>query len=120
MVDSHGVTFRQKFIPAKGSEEWAIAFPYYRGAELVNVKYRTTDKAFAQEKDGVGIFQSRDEYNQFFGGLKSLGDPEINAMLPMINDFVLGRPIGSTPMAKGGGNGMMDLLGNQTGRRMRE
>ncbi len=67
--------------------------------------------SFGQEKDAVGIFQSRNEYNQFFGGLKSLRDPEINALLPMINDIVLGRPIGSTP-SKGGGNGMMGVLGD--------
>jgi len=65
-----------------------------------------------QEKGGTGIFQSRDEYNQFFGGLKALGDPEINAMLPMINDIVLERPVGSTPVGKGGGAGVMDLLGD--------
>jgi hypothetical protein len=65
-----------------------------------------------QEKDSTGVFPSRDEYNRFFGGLKALGDPEINAMLPMINDIVLGRPVGSTPIGKGGGSGVMDLLGD--------
>ncbi len=67
--------------------------------------------SWGQEKDDLGIFQSRDEYHQFFGGLKSLRDPEINAMLPMIHDFALGRPVGTTPAGKGS-NGMMDLLGD--------
>lgn len=30
-------------------DEWAIAFPYFRGDEVVNVKYRTTDKRFRME-----------------------------------------------------------------------
>ena len=82
-----------------------------RAAAVTVLIYCLPITSFGQEKNAVGIFQSRDEYNQFFGGLKSLGDPEINAMLPMINDFVLGRPIGSTPTGKSGGSAM-DLLGD--------
>lgn len=55
-VDAHGVTFRRAYIPAKKGQERAIAFPYYRGAELIGVKYRTTDKSFAQEKDAEPIW----------------------------------------------------------------
>ena len=44
----------------------------------------------------VGIFDSGQQYDQFMTGLKSLEDPEINAMLPAINDMALGRPIGET------------------------
>jgi len=32
-------------------EQGCIAFPYYRNGELVNIKYRTADKQFRQEKD---------------------------------------------------------------------
>jgi len=32
-----------------GGDEKAIAFPYYRGGEIVNVKYRTADKRFRME-----------------------------------------------------------------------
>ena len=32
-------------------EQGCIAFPYYRDCELVNIKYRTADKQFRQEKD---------------------------------------------------------------------
>ena len=34
----------------KGGEQWAIAFPYFRDGQTVNVKYRTTDKRFRMEK----------------------------------------------------------------------
>lgn len=51
VVDRYGVTFRRVYIPAKNAQEWAIAFPYYRGPDLVGIKYRTIDKCFAQEKD---------------------------------------------------------------------
>jgi twinkle protein len=47
-----------------GLEVQAIAFPYYRGGELINIKYRVlsnTDKAFAQEKDAEQVFYGLDD-----------------------------------------------------------
>lgn len=35
--------------PAEGAKvPWAIAFPYYRNGEIINIKYRTLDKKFWQ------------------------------------------------------------------------
>lgn len=51
IVDEAGIEIRKHFIPAKGKEEFAIAFPYKRDGEVVNVKYRTSSKDFAVEKD---------------------------------------------------------------------
>jgi len=78
--------------------------------------------AQAQKGDAgpVGIFDSRDEYNQFMGGLKSLRDPEINAMLPAINDMALGRPIGETAQQYnlgGGDSPVMSMLANDNIRK---
>lgn len=78
--------------------------------------FASANIANAQKGDGgpVGIFDSREEYSQFMGGLKSLRDPEINAMLPAINDMALGRPIGQTAQQYniGGDSPVMSMLAN--------
>jgi hypothetical protein len=67
----------------------------------------------------IGIFQNREEYNAFFGGLKSLNDPEINAMIPALHDMTLGRPIGQTAREHGIGSndGIMTLLTDENVRK---
>lgn len=44
-----------------GETVWAMAFPYYRDGELINVKYRTVDKRFRQEKDAEKIYYGLDD-----------------------------------------------------------
>lgn len=39
------------YLPGTGQETLCMAFPYYRGGELINVKYRDARKNMAQEKD---------------------------------------------------------------------
>lgn len=41
----------RKFFPGANKELGAIQFPYYRGDDLINVKYRSRDKHFAMVKD---------------------------------------------------------------------
>lgn len=48
----------------RGETERAIAFPLTRDGDVINVKYRTADKRFRQEKDAEPIFY----------GLDSIGD----------------------------------------------
>ncbi len=66
------------------------------------------------QQESYGIFQTQQEYHQFMGGLKRIDDPQIRAMIPAINDAVLGRPIGWTNERYGlkSGNNMMDMLSN--------
>ena len=72
-----------------------------------------------QADDGpVGIFNSRSEYNQFIGGAKQAaygegGNVELQAMIPLLNDIALNRPIGSTNKQYGGQGGSLDLLSNE-------
>lgn len=59
------------------------------------------------EEGPVGIFPTRAEYNQFMGGAKRAaygpdGNKELIAMIPMLNDIALNRPIGSTSTKSGG------------------
>uniref|UniRef100_A0A061S6G6 Twinkle protein n=1 Tax=Tetraselmis sp. GSL018 TaxID=582737 RepID=A0A061S6G6_9CHLO len=50
------------FCPALGKRvPWAIAFPYYRSGEIVNIKYRTPDKRFWQVKGAEKVFYGLDD-----------------------------------------------------------
>lgn len=72
----------------------------------------------AQEKGGdgpVGIFESRNEYHEFMGSFKSAarGNPEMQSMIPLINDIVLDQPIGWTGAKYGGATSGLGLLSNE-------
>jgi len=70
------------------------------------------------ESDGpVGIFESRSEYNDFMGGIKGAaygenGTAEMQALVPIVNDLVLEKPVGSTANEYGLG-GRMGLLADE-------
>ncbi len=66
------------------------------------------------EAQSYGIFQTQEEYYQFMGTVKQEGnnDPELMAMVPMINDIVLERPIGSTSQQYKTEGSTLDLLAN--------
>jgi twinkle protein len=50
------------YMPKLGRKVDCIAFPYYRGGELINVKYRALEeKAFVQVKDAEPIFFGLDD-----------------------------------------------------------
>ncbi len=75
----------------------------------------TPGLALAQKDEGgesYGIFQSRQEYSEFMGSVKrsAAENPEMEGMIGMINDVVLGKPIGSTAQQYGSSGGTLDLL----------
>lgn len=58
-------------------------------------------KAEPREDGSYGIFNSVDEYSSFMGSAKQEaygpnGTPEMRAMIPMLNDIALDRPVGWT------------------------
>ena len=65
-----------------------------------------------RESEGVGVFQNSGEYNSFMINLKtqSQGNPEMMAMIPLINDIVLQQPIGSTGQKYNATSTMIGLL----------
>lgn len=69
---------------------------------------------YSQDK-GIGIFQDQDEYFQFMGSVKEAAksDPELQSMIPLINDVVLGKEIGFTNNKYGGNQSEMGLLSNK-------
>ena len=48
------------YMPAKGEEVNAIAFPFHKDGELVNIKYRDGEKNFKQEKEAEKVFYGYD------------------------------------------------------------
>lgn len=77
--------------------------------------------AFSQEQKSIpanneyGIFQNQDEYYNFMGNLKTqgAGNPELMAMVPLVNDIVLQRPIGSTGQKYNAAGSTLGLLANE-------
>jgi hypothetical protein len=73
---------------------------------------------FAQKSGGgpveadYGIFQTQKEYFQFMGDIKEsvAQNPEMKKMIPMINDMVLGRPMGWSNQKYGGEGTTFGLL----------
>lgn len=78
--------------------------------------------AIAQDKldeESYGIFDNRDQYYQFMGGVKREGEnnPELMAMVPMLNDIVLEQPIGSTGKRYNASDSTLGLLANESVRK---
>lgn len=71
---------------------------------------------FAQKEEGpVGIFNSQSEYHEFMGGVKQAaygegGSPELQAMVPMLNDIALDKPVGWTATEYGVDGSTLGIL----------
>lgn len=46
VLERNAIGWEQVFMPQLDGRTWAVAFPYFRGEEVVNVKHRTTEKLF--------------------------------------------------------------------------
>lgn len=72
--------------------------------------------ANGQKGDGpVGIFNSQAEYHDFMGGVKQAaygegGSPELRAMVPMLNDIALNKPVGWTASEYGVDGSTLGML----------
>ena len=68
----------------------------------------------SEQWDTTGVFETRDDYYQFMGTVKqaSRNDPELRAMIPLINDVVLGQTIGQTSQKYSSEQSAIDLLAN--------
>ena len=74
------------------------------------------DQATAQKEEGpVGIFNSQSEYHEFMGGVKQAaygegGSPELQAMVPLLNDIALNKPVGWTAAEYGTDGSTLGML----------
>ena len=80
-----------------------VTFPVMTNAQEKSTEWNTN-----------GVFETRDDYYQFMGTVKqaSINDPELRAMIPLINDVVLGQRIGQTSQKFAGEQTTIDLLAN--------
>lgn len=61
-VRRNGIGVRRTYIPARKGEVDCLAFPYLRGGEIVNIKFRTLEgKEFAQVKGAEKILLGLDD-----------------------------------------------------------
>ncbi len=80
-------------------------------------------KGDAGREDGpVGLFSTRGEYEQFMVGAKQAafgegGSPELQAMIPMLNDIALAKPMGWSNQNYGGGGSSLDILADPSVRK---
>lgn len=62
VVDDAKIGLTTQYFASLGRQAPAIAFPYYRGGELVNTKYRAINhKCFSQQKGGLQCFYGLDD-----------------------------------------------------------
>lgn len=78
-----------------------------------------TSDVNAQKGEGpVGIFNSQAEYGEFMGGVKQAaygagGSPELQAMVPMLNDIALNKPVGWTAAEYGTESSTLGMLADK-------
>lgn len=100
---------KSKFIPLMA----VLAFVCIQGFSV----------AQKSEADGpVGIFDSGSEYDAFMGSVKQAaygegGNAELQAMVPMLNDIALNKPVGWTANEYGVGGSTLGLLADADIRR---
>lgn len=66
VLDRNRVTRVEVYMPQVEDHAPAAAFPYYRGDELVNVKYRDRDKNFRMEAGAERILYGLNDIDPFF------------------------------------------------------
>lgn len=59
-LDKLGISFETVWMPGPNDEVGCIAFPYTRDGEVINVKYRDSNKHFRQEKNAEKILYGMD------------------------------------------------------------
>jgi twinkle protein len=61
VLERNKVTTAAVFMPQVGAEVTAIAYPYFRGGEAINCKYRDKDKNFRMASGAERILYGLDD-----------------------------------------------------------
>ena len=86
--------------------EGCVSFPYYKDGELVNIKHRTKDKRFRQEKDAERTLYNIDSVRAHWdkSGLKEVifveGEMDVLSLVEAGFDHVVSLPDGAPKEAK--------------------
>ena len=67
-LERNQITVTTAWMPGPNCEVECVAFPFFRGGELVNVKYRDGKKHFRQEKGAEKVFYGLDTIRTAHGG----------------------------------------------------
>jgi twinkle protein len=102
-VRRNRVGFVRTFVPAREAQADCIAFPYFRGGELVNVKFRTLDgKDFCQVKGAEKILYGLDDIADSKTAYVVEGEPDKLAMEEAGYRNVVSVPDGAPAVVKRG------------------
>ena len=64
VADRNRISTRVVFMPQVGAEVTALAFPYFRGGEVINVKYRDKEKNFRLESGAERLLYGYDDISE--------------------------------------------------------
>lgn len=94
-VEKFGVYKSRQWFPQTDREEDCIAFPYEWDGALRNVKYRTADKHFRQEKDPEPVFFNADSIAEGEDLIIVEGEIDVMAMVEAGFEHVVSLPNGA-------------------------
>lgn len=94
-VEKFGIYKTRQFFPQTDREEDCIAFPYEWDGALRNVKYRTADKHFRQEKDPEPVFFNADSIAEGEDLIICEGEIDVMAMAEIGFEHVVSLPNGA-------------------------
>jgi twinkle protein len=102
----HFDIYRSEQYFGNGEAEGCVSFPYYKDGELVNIKHRTKNKRFKQEKDAerslFNIDRVKDRWS--LGGVKEVifveGEMDVLSLFESGFDYAISLPDGAPKEAK--------------------
>lgn len=75
IIKANGIDVQRVWFPQIEGELWALAYPYYRDGELINVKYRAVDD------DGSKLFRMEKDAERILWRLDDIADPAVTEIL---------------------------------------
>lgn len=101
-VDACGITTRQEWMPGdeQGKTSKVVCFPYRRGTELINMKFRTSDKRFKQTKGAEKIYFGMNDLDGFETAIVVEGELDKMALMEAGVRNVISVPDGAPQVLK--------------------
>ncbi len=90
------ITEGKEFMPQTGKEETTIQFNYFRGDELINIKYRTGDKNFKMASKAELIFYNLNALEAYTSIIITEGEVDCLSYLQCGIKYVVSVPNGAS------------------------